>query len=532
MADSDSRSFEIRGLMLDPARLVERHEFYFDLLDRLGNWGFNTLWWHFSDDEGFALELDSHPELATPFAFTKSEMARFVRAAEAAGIDVVPEVETLGHTRYITSLAQYAHLADGTAEHFSAACPSHPQTLELMKEILEEVADLFGSCYFHAGLDEVDFSGCPRCNCRAQGKQDWWIYAQYAKAIHEILTACGKRMIMWADHVERSAAMLETLPRDIILAHWQYTDVHPERIRPSLRAGFNVVCAPALCHWGDMIQPNAANFTNMDRMTEEAQNLSQDGCMGVVNTWWAPWRGLRDAYLPAVAYTGCISARGEPADKCAFARQFVAQEFEVQEPDAADAMWRMHELMLKHDEVAALLFVSKPAARDALRLAGAPGFAERAEHIRQCINTLGNARTRVKSHKAEYEAIYLAARLAAVCMTNGRRLLRIHGSCEQARELQEAGGPMKQVSSLLTTAADGLEAMLEDIECARDQAAGEWDRTRYHQDTRRASKTAPLDTDMLVDRLCACSRYLKKTALAFRRALARHCSGGSVPRVV
>ncbi len=74
---SKSRQLGFRGLMLDPARLTERHDFYFKLLPQLAEWGFNTLWWHFSDDEGFALKLKSHPELASPYAFTKTEMKRF-----------------------------------------------------------------------------------------------------------------------------------------------------------------------------------------------------------------------------------------------------------------------------------------------------------------------------------------------------------------------------------------------------------------------------------------------------------------------
>ncbi|MHC4718709.1 MAG: family 20 glycosylhydrolase, partial [Planctomycetota bacterium] len=60
MARRRAKEWDVRGIMVDPARLVERHEFYFDLLEQMAAWGLNTLWWHFDDDEGFMLALDGH----------------------------------------------------------------------------------------------------------------------------------------------------------------------------------------------------------------------------------------------------------------------------------------------------------------------------------------------------------------------------------------------------------------------------------------------------------------------------------------
>jgi len=70
----------------------------------MAEWGLNTLWWHFADDEGFTLKLSGHPELASPRALSKAKMKRLLDKAGQLGIDVVPEVESLGHTRWITAL--------------------------------------------------------------------------------------------------------------------------------------------------------------------------------------------------------------------------------------------------------------------------------------------------------------------------------------------------------------------------------------------------------------------------------------------
>ena len=59
--------------------------------------------------------------------------------------------------------------------------------------------------------------------------------------------------------------------------------------------------------------PNRANFENMDAMAATLRRGARGGkVLGLVNTWWAPWRGLRDAYLPAAAYTAAMVRQAGP----------------------------------------------------------------------------------------------------------------------------------------------------------------------------------------------------------------------------
>jgi len=67
----------------------------------------------------------------------------------------------------------------------------------------EEVAELFPSPHFHAGLDEAQLGDCPRCKRRGRGKLSWWVFVRHVLAIHKVVTGLGKRMVMWADSVEK-----------------------------------------------------------------------------------------------------------------------------------------------------------------------------------------------------------------------------------------------------------------------------------------------------------------------------------------
>ncbi|HUU58289.1 MAG TPA: family 20 glycosylhydrolase [Phycisphaerae bacterium] len=523
---------EIRGLMLDPARLTERHEFYFDLLADLAKWGINTLWWHFSDDEGFPLKLRSHPELATPYALTRAETRRFIRAARDVGIDVVPEVESLGHARYITRLPQYAHLANGDPMHHSSICPSHPQTPEVLGEIITEVAEIFGSPYFHAGLDEADLRGCRRCDRRGKGKPRWWVYAQHVKAIHGIVTAAGKRMIMWADHVERDPAMLRVLPTDIIMAHWNYWAVPTEHIRRTLAAGFEVICAPAMCFHGHVLQPHTRNFENMDGMLTAAAALAPRGVLGLVNTWWAPWRGLRDAYLFAVAYTGEMLRRGKPADKVRFARRFAKDYFALDDAAAATAIWSIHEQTLTMQDLPALLFDSPADVHDALAMAGSPGFGERTETVNRCIAALAVGRKKVRRHRDAYDAVVLAARVAGASLGGAGKLLDAHAAYGRAENACDRSGPAAEVAAHLDQAGEVLAAILGEVESITAAVDREWDRTRHPSDAKKAAKGGAATArsfDVLLNRMVRHRDYLRALCKGLRKGTAAYRRTGRLP---
>ncbi|GAA3048782.1 hypothetical protein GCM10020000_31440 [Streptomyces olivoverticillatus] len=57
----------------------------------------NELGLHFSDDQGFRIQSDSHPEVVSPDHLTKDEIRRIVVLASSLHITVVPEIDSPGH---------------------------------------------------------------------------------------------------------------------------------------------------------------------------------------------------------------------------------------------------------------------------------------------------------------------------------------------------------------------------------------------------------------------------------------------------
>ena len=528
------RRLKIRGLMLDPARLTERHEFYFDLLPKLARWGFNTVWWHFVDDEGFALKIDSHPEIVSPYAFTKAEMRAFITEAAELGIDVVPEVETLGHAEYITRLPQYAHLANGEAAGFNAICPSHRDTLPLLRGIIEEVAELFESPYFHAGMDEVSFAGCPRCARRAKGKPKWWIYAQHVKAIHGIVTGTGtgKRMIMWADHVEKAPALLRTLPKDIIMGHWQYREVRPDDIKRSVRAGFQVIGAPSMLHAGKVIHPHQTSFTNTEDMIATISRHPRGSALGVVNTWWTPDRILRDTTLPAIAYTGHLLNGGD-TDKVACFHRYLREEYGVRSRPAAQALWDLHQYMVLRNEMQVLAPACATNIIAAVQFGQQEGLQGRTETLRGAVATLTKARKNVRCDRDRkaFDATLLAGRLAVALLENGFDFVHAYDRYRWAEWLYVCGCKPPETSGALDEATEALEGIVKRIDTFCTRVSDEWDRTRHPRDEKKRVRnvTQPCRLDIILGRLVRSRAFLQELVKELRRQIAKYRRGGRFP---
>ena len=100
------------GLMIDAGRCLEKRQYYNDLIDFAAERGVTSLLWHFSDDQGCAIDFASVPGVASPHAYSRSEVRSLVTYARDRGIEIIPELASLGHTAYITRLPRFKHLAE------------------------------------------------------------------------------------------------------------------------------------------------------------------------------------------------------------------------------------------------------------------------------------------------------------------------------------------------------------------------------------------------------------------------------------
>lgn len=224
-----SRPWKIRSVQLDLARQMETPEFIKAFINFIAEHGYNSLVLYL---EG-RIRTKTFPFPSATESYSPEEMYDIVRHAASRGIEVIPAVASFGHVEHFLQHPELEHLAE-TRPPFSsrfgqtlkdAFCPSLPGTYEFLEGYFAEIAEIFPSAYFHACCDEIwDIACCDLCRDRLKhGETQGEIFARHLLKLHEIIAGkLGKRMIIWDDMFEYYPEMLPGIPRDIIMACWQY----------------------------------------------------------------------------------------------------------------------------------------------------------------------------------------------------------------------------------------------------------------------------------------------------------------------
>ncbi len=337
---------QIRGWMIDAARLPEPLTYYGRLIDFCARWGFNTILFRLADDQGSAFRFASHPELAThPHAYTAEELSDLAAYAAAQGIDLIPEIESFGHTAYITASQQHRHLQDSDPsgiDQFTGIIPLHPGSLALLEDLYREVAAVFPSPYLHAGCDEVNWGGSEYSRTAIEKRGRAAIWVDHLNALNRLARQSGKELMIWADHVlGGDPAIIDGLDRDVILVNWNYWDSDPSHADgPSPRPGpieassrlalekcFRLVGAPAWgwCRWG--VRAGEGQLRNIDAFADIYRAMDDPRCVGVIVTNWAPSRFIQGAIWDGAAYVGMALTEGPAAARQRAFPRFVGEHY-------------------------------------------------------------------------------------------------------------------------------------------------------------------------------------------------------------
>lgn len=171
-------------------------------------------------------------------ATVKKELLRdFVAYCREFGVDVVPEIQSLGHVQFMTvAHPDIAERPEGKEKkeeidgkdadippnefYGHSYCPSNPKSYEILFDLIDEIVDVFSPKeYVHMGHDEVYQIGvCPKCKDKSPAD----LLAEDVNKIHAYLAKKGLKMMIWADMFQKvtkyqTSAALDKIPEDIIL---------------------------------------------------------------------------------------------------------------------------------------------------------------------------------------------------------------------------------------------------------------------------------------------------------------------------
>jgi hexosaminidase len=239
---NDKPAFAWRGLHLDVSRHFFPVSFIKKYIDLLALHKMNTFHWHLTDDQGWRIEIKKYPELTrigskrketcvgkyidpyvgdnTPVAgfYTQEEIKDVVRYAAARHINVVPEIEMPGHAlAALTAYPQYAcekspkEVLTKWGVSDDVFC-TNDSTLRFLKNILNEVFELFPSEYIHIGGDEVpktrwkNCASCQRTLTKNKLKNEDELQSYFIRKIDAYISSKGRKTIGWDEILEGGLA--------------------------------------------------------------------------------------------------------------------------------------------------------------------------------------------------------------------------------------------------------------------------------------------------------------------------------------
>jgi len=240
---ADQPRFGWRGMMLDTARHFFPVADIKKFIDTLATYKFNVFHWHLTEDQGWRIEIRRYPKLTSIGAwrretvvghasqsqvydgrphggfYTQDELREIVNYAAARHITVMPEIEMPGHAQ--AALAAYPELScTGTLLDVACTfgiikevyCAGNDATLDFVKNVLEEVLEIFPSAYIHIGGDECPkdrWQTCPKCQARIRAlalKDEHELQSWFVRQMDTFLQARGRRLVGWDEILEGGLA--------------------------------------------------------------------------------------------------------------------------------------------------------------------------------------------------------------------------------------------------------------------------------------------------------------------------------------
>ena len=271
---SDSPRFVYRAFLIDVGRHFFSIEYLKKLIDMFALHHINYFHWHLTEDQGWRIEIKKYPKLTeigskrtetvlpgdkeydgTPVSgyYTQEEARELVKYAADRFITIIPEIDMPGHIQ--SALAAYPELGCTggpypVCTHFGVIkevlCAGNPKALQLAKDVVNEIMDIFPSEYIHLGGDECPkdrWKECAKCqqkikdlNLKDEDKhsKEELLQTWFMGELEKDIRARGRKMIAWDEILDGSPS------KTVTVIGWTSKDAS---IR-SARQGYPTVVAP------------------------------------------------------------------------------------------------------------------------------------------------------------------------------------------------------------------------------------------------------------------------------------------------
>ncbi len=367
----DHPRFAYRGMHLDVVRHFFPVEFVKRYIDWLALHKMNYFHWHLTDDQGWRIELKSHPELTArasqrageiegvfpgryrplPYGgyYTQQQINEVVDYAASRYVTVVPEIDVPGHCMAVLAVhpefSTTPQLPKATAQTWgiynrqnNVLAPT-PEVFKFLSDVFNEVCALFPGQYIHAGGDEC----APRWWKESEQTQQFikshglidenGLQRYFMNYVKRIVNSHGKTVIGWNGGIEQCDSA------GSVVMNWHHrSGVSAQKLTP----GHRTIIAPGRWFYFDYIEDSTQQMVMSGRqqlltvkmvydfniVPDSATASQAQLIMGAEGCMWteyapAPWK-VEALVFPRLAAL-CENAWSQHRDWADFKRRLVRQ---------------------------------------------------------------------------------------------------------------------------------------------------------------------------------------------------------------
>ena len=249
------------------------------IIDILSHYKINMLKLYFENN----FQFERHPLISPPGAMTAAQAKELDEYARRRFVEIVPEVNTLGHMENTLVVKEYRHLAEDPNAPYEI-CASSAEAKKLIADMIVEVSAPFATRFVHVGGDETGQTGtCPVCSEAAKTIGKSGLYIDHFLAVHKMVKARGLRMMMWGDMLLSHKDVVSRLPKDIIIFDWHYDETSKSTVEFFRNKGFEVFVCPALKGYNRIAVPYEHSSENIHTFIKQG---SEAGALGECTCAW------------------------------------------------------------------------------------------------------------------------------------------------------------------------------------------------------------------------------------------------------
>ncbi len=307
----DAPYFQNRGVMLDITRgRMPKISYLKEVIDLLSHYKVNQLQMYMEHTFQFSFmsEVSLGKDGLSPMEFMELDAYCYERH-----IELIPCIATFGHLYELLKSESFKHLCeyeDYTNEpyswmrrqmHHTIDC-MNPESLELVRQMIKEIAPCFRSKYLNICGDETYDMGKGRNRERLAQVGGARMYVDFLNQILDAVHEQGKIPMYWGDVILQDPELIDEIRPFAIPLHWWYEAAVKEAdfviFEKTKRPYY---CCPSTAGWNHFMNDYKRAYSNIDKMVGFGVTYN---AVGVLVTDWGDFGQINhiSTSLPLLKY--------------------------------------------------------------------------------------------------------------------------------------------------------------------------------------------------------------------------------------